>query len=112
MDNMETKRFTKNDSGFICGNCGKEVLPMGSSSRNHCPFCPWSLHVDINPGDRANECGGLMRPIRSEPDAKRGFVIIHKCERCGEIRRNRAALNAKEQPDNRSLLIRLTAGIN
>jgi hypothetical protein len=53
-----------------------------------------------------------MRPIRSEPDAKRGFVIIHKCERCGEIRRNRAALNAKEQPDNRSLLIRLTAGIN
>jgi hypothetical protein len=53
-----------------------------------------------------------MRPIRSEPDAKRGFVIIHKCEKCGEIRRNRAALNAKEQSDNRSLLVRLTAGIN
>ena len=109
---MEQKRFTKNDSGFICGNCGKEVLPMGSSSRNHCPFCLWSLHVDINPGDRANECGGLMRPIRSEPDAKRGFVIIHKCEKCGEIRRNRAALNAKEQSDNRSLLVRHTAGIS
>ena len=33
-----------------------------------------------------------------------------KCEKCGEIRRNRAALDAKEQPDNRSLLIKLTAG--
>ena len=83
---------------------------MGSSSRNHCPFCLCSLHVDINPGDRANECGGLMRPIRSEPDAKHGFIIIHRCEKCGEVRRNRAALNAKTQNDNRSLLIRLTAG--
>ena len=109
---MEQKRFTKNDSGFICKNCGKEVLPMGTSSRNHCPFCLCSLHVDVNPGDRANECGGIMRPIRTEPDAKRGFVIIHKCDKCGEIRRNRAALDAKEQNDNRSLLIRLTAGIN
>ena len=109
---MEAKRFTKNDSGFICKNCGKEVVPMGTSSRNHCPFCLCSLHVDINPGDRANECGGLMRPIRTEPDAKRGFIIIHKCDKCGEIRRNRAALDAKEQSDNRSLLIRLTAGLN
>ena len=107
---MESKRFTKNDSGFICKNCGKEVLPLGYTSRNHCPFCLWSLHVDVNPGDRANECGGLMRPIRSEPDAKRGFIIIHKCERCGEIRRNRAALDAKTQNDNRSMLIKLTAG--
>ena len=107
---MEQKRFTKNDCAFVCANCGKQVEPMGRSSRNHCPFCLCSLHVDINPGDRANECGGLMRPIRSEPDAKHGFIIIHKCERCGEIRRNRAALDAKTQSDNRSLLIKLTAG--
>ena len=107
---MEQKRFTKNDNAFICAHCGKEVEPMGTSSRNHCPFCLWSLHVDINPGDRANECGGQMRPIRTEPDARRGFIIIHKCERCGEIRRNRAALDAKTQNDNRSLLIKLTAG--
>ena len=109
---MEQKRFTKNDSGFICGNCGKEVLPMGSSSRNHCPFCLWSLHVDINPGDRANECGGLMRPIRSEPDAKRGFVIIHKCDKCGAVVRNKAAHEANIQPDDTSLIIKLTAGQN
>ena len=108
---MEQKRFTKNDEAFVCLHCGKEVLPMGKSSRNHCPFCLWSLHVDINPGDRANECRGQLRPIRTEPDAKRGFIIIHKCEKCGEIRRNRAALDAKTQPDNHSLLIKLTAGI-
>ena len=108
---MENKRFTKNDSGFICKNCGREVLPLGYTSRNHCPFCLCSLHVDINPGDRANECRGLLRPIRSEPDSKHGFIIIHKCEKCGEIRKNRAALNAKVQPDNRSLLIKLTAGL-
>ena len=107
---MEEKRFKKNDEGFICKNCGREVLPLGYTSRNHCPFCLCSLHVDINPGDRANECGGLLRPIRSEPDARRGFIIIHKCDKCGEIRRNRAALDAKVQPDNRSLLIKLTAG--
>ena len=41
-----------------------------------------------------------------------GGIIIHKCEKCGEIRRNRAALDAKTQNDNRSLLIRLTAGDN
>ena len=107
---METKRFQKNDAGFLCRNCGREVLPLGSSSRNHCPFCLCSLHVDVNPGDRANPCGGLLRPIRVEPDARRGFIIIHKCEKCGAIVRCKAAHEAKIQPDDSDLLIRLTAG--
>ena len=51
-----------------------------------------------------------MEPIRTEPDPKRGFVIIHRCTKCGEIRRNRAAHEAQEQPDSMRLLIRLTAG--
>ena len=108
---LEQKRFTKNDDSFVCEHCGRNVEPMGTSSRNHCPFCLWSLHVDVNPGDRSNECRGQMRPIRTEPDSRHGFIIIHKCEKCGEIRRNRAALNARTQPDNRSLLVKLTAGI-
>ena len=49
-----------------------------------------------------------MRPIRSEPDAKRGFVIIYKCDKCGELHRNRAAHEAKVQPDSIKLLIELT----
>ena len=107
---MEQKRFTKNDASFVCANCGKEVEPLGYSSRNHCPFCLWSLHLDVNPGDRASECGGKMEPIRAEVDPKKGFVIVHRCQKCGEIRRNRAAHEAKVQPDDRKLLIRLTAG--
>jgi len=100
---MEQKRFTKNDSGFTCAHCGKEVNPLGYSSRNHCPHCLWSLHVDINPGDRASECGGRMFPLRGEPDAKKGYIIYHKCEKCGEIRRNKAAAD-----DNAKLMIKLT----
>ena len=48
---MEQKLFTKNDNGFIYANCGFEVKPLGYTSRNHCPFCLCSLHVDILPGD-------------------------------------------------------------
>ena len=106
---LEKKRFTKNDSGFVCQNCGFEVLPLGYSSRNHCPKCLCSLHVDVNPGDRASDCGGIMDPISVETDAKKGYIIIHKCRKCGAIRRNRAANEAKVQPDNIALIIKLTA---
>ena len=107
---MEEKRFRKNDDSFVCANCGKVVEPLGYSSRNHCPFCLCSLHVDVNPGGRANGCGGLLVPIRAETDPKKGYIIIHKCMKCGEIRRNRAAHEAKVQPDDLKKLIKLTAG--
>ena len=109
-NNLDKKRFKRNDEGFVCANCGKTVEPMGTSSRDHCPFCLWSLHVDVMPGDRANDCRGKLRPIRTEPHPRHEFVIVYKCEKCGELHRNRAALNAKVQPDNRSLLVRLTSG--
>ena len=32
---MESKRFTKNDNGFICKNCGKEV----DANAVACPGC-------------------------------------------------------------------------
>ena len=104
---LETKRFSKKDESFICAHCKKEVPPLGYTSRNHCPYCLWSIHVDINPGDRANPCRGLLRPVRTEPDPKKGFVVIHRCEKCGEIRRNKAALKG-DVPDDRALLIKLT----
>ena len=107
---MEQKRFTKNDSGFVCKSCGKTVEPLGYTSRNHCPFCLCSLHVDILPGDRQNPCGGILRPVRAEPDARRGYILIHRCEKCGATVRNRAAHEAKVQPDDINKLIKLTAG--
>ena len=106
---MESKRFQKNDAGFICKNCGKEVLPLGYTSRNHCPFCLCSLHVDILPGDRQNPCGGILRPYHAAPDARRGYVIFHRCEKCGTEVKNNAAHEAKVQPDNMDLIIQLTA---
>ena len=105
---MDEKRFRKNDNGFICANCGYKVEPLGYTSRNHCPVCLWSLHVDCNPGDRASECGGKMRPVAVETDPRRGYIIVHKCERCGAVKRNRAAHEAKVQPDDIELLIKLT----
>ncbi len=100
---MESARFTKNDEGFTCAHCGREVLPLRYTSRNHCPHCLWSLHLDVNPGDRASDCGGALAPVSARPDAKKGFVLTHRCERCGALRNNKAA-----EDDNRSLLIRLT----
>ena len=37
----------------------RTVVPEGAGSnhRNHCPNCLYSLHVDIEPGDRESECG-------------------------------------------------------
>lgn len=107
---MENKRFKKNDQSFICQNCQFEVLPLGYSSRNHCPRCLYSIHVDVNPGDRDNECRALMRPLKVEYDSKKGYIILHKCTKCGEIKRNVAANEAKVQPDDIKLLIKLTAG--
>ncbi len=100
---MQQKRFSKNDAGFVCEHCGREVLPLGYTSRDHCPHCLYSKHVDVLPGDRANTCGGLLRPTQSLPDAKRGFVILYRCESCGEEHRNVAA-----KDDDTEFLIRLT----
>ena len=105
---MEEKRFRKNDNGFICRNCGYEVKPLGTSSRDHCPRCLCSIHIDINPGDRANVCLGLLRPVQVVTDPKKGYVIIYRCEKCGATVRCRAAYPAKVQPDDIDLLIKLT----
>lgn len=101
------KLFTKNDSGFICSACGKEVPPLGYSSRNHCPFCLASLHVDINPGDRECECKGIMYPIGVAPDSKSGYIITHKCSICGKVGRNKSA-----NDDSLPLLIKYTNPYN
>jgi hypothetical protein len=96
--------FTEIDEEFICENCGKHVPKLGYSCRNHCPYCLHSKHVDINPGDRAEECHGDLVPVGAEIDSKKGYVIIFKCKKCGKLRRNKAA-----EDDNMDLIIKLTA---
>jgi hypothetical protein len=65
--------------------------------RNHCPFCLYSQHVDILPGDRRSVCGGVMEPSELRRGGK-GWQIVHRCQRCGEHRANVIA-SAGVQPD-------------
>lgn len=97
------KVFNEIDEEFICENCGKKVPKLGYSCRNHCPFCLYSKHVDINPGDRAENCQGLLKPISVEISSKKGYIIISKCQKCGAIRRNISA-----NDDDMSKIIALT----
>lgn len=75
------------DEKFICENCGKEVKKLNYSARDHCPYCLYSKHVDIMPGDRNNECHGLMKPINIEK-YRNTFKIIYQCQKCGEKHKN------------------------
>ena len=97
------KQFTKRDEEFVCEHCGKKVSKLGYTSRDHCPYCLYSKHVDNMPGDIEEECKGLLKPVQVELDSKKGYVIIYKCEKCGAIRKNKAAID-----DDKDLLIKLT----
>lgn len=81
------KRFNMIDEEFTCKNCGCSVKKLEYSARDHCPNCLYSLHVDINPGDRMNECHGLLKPIGIEK-YKNTYKIIYRCERCKEVHKN------------------------
>ena len=85
----------------MCQKCGYAV--EGDGYTNHCPECLWSRHVDINPGDRKGECGGMMAPVQVEV-SKGEYTIIHKCEKCGFTRRNKA-----ERGDNFDQILQIAA---
>ena len=99
--------FTEIDEEFTCENCGRKVKKLGYSCRNHCPYCLYSKLVDNMPGDRQEECHGKLKPVGVELDSKKGYVIIFKCEKCGKIRKNKAA-----KDDNMDLIIKLSAEHN
>lgn len=101
---LENRKFTEIDEEFICENCGRKVPPLGYSCRNHCPFCLFSKHLDINPGDRLADCGGLLEPVAVEQNSKKGFIIVSKCRKCGAIRRNKMA-----KDDDMDLIIKLSS---
>ncbi len=75
----------------------------GNGYTNHCPNCLWSVHVDINPGDRADACKGLMEPVGIE--LKNGeYKIIHKCVVCGIEKLNRTS-----RDDNFGTIMKVSA---
>ena len=98
------KVFNEIDEEFVCEHCGKLVPKLGYSCRNHCKFCLYSKHVDKNPGDREETCHGMLVPIGVETNSKKGYIIIYRCDKCGQIRRNVSA-----RDDNMNAIIKLSA---
>ena len=96
------KRFNMVNENFICENCKKKVSKSSYTARDHCPYCLYSKHVDINPGDRANTCHGLLKPIGIEK-FKDTYKIIYKCEKCNTIHKNIAS-----KDDDMDLIIELS----
>lgn len=96
------KKFTMRDEAFICENCNKNVTPLNYTARDHCPFCLYSKHVDINPGDRLNECLGLLKPVGIEK-FKNKYKIIYKCDKCNQMHKNIVAID-----DDTDLIIKLS----
>ncbi|HVC57857.1 MAG TPA: RNHCP domain-containing protein [Candidatus Acidoferrales bacterium] len=93
---MESKRFAKNVEDFTCAHCGAKV--SGSGYTDHCPSCLYSMHVDVNPGDRKAKCGGLMKPVSASSDRK-WFTIYYVCTKCWAKWSVRAA-----EEDNQEML--------
>ena len=85
-----TRRFTRCRENFVCENCNHEVV--GNGYTNHCPHCLYCKHVDNKPGDRENQCHGLMKPVAIDVKSDR-YIIIHHCLKCGTKKRNKSASN-------------------
>lgn len=100
-ENKFEKRFTRTQEDFTCLICGQIV--KGTGYTDHCPNCLWSLHVDINPGDRKSECLGLMEPIGAIQEKGR-WRIVYKCKSCGYTHPNRTTDN-----DNTEVIIELSS---
>jgi DNA-directed RNA polymerase subunit RPC12/RpoP len=100
----------KTQINFQCIQCNRLVTVhpyIGTSHRNHCPYCLWSKHVDDQkPGDRLSDCNGSMKPIgltfKQEGWDKYGkqkqgeLMIVHVCTNCKKININRIAGDDKE----------------
>ena len=96
------KRFNMINEDFICEHCGMEIKKADKTARDHCNYCLYSKHVDINPGDRSNPCRGLLEPIGIEK-FKDTYKIIYKCKKCGNVHKNIIASD-----DNMDLIIELS----
>lgn len=103
-----TPVFTKINDSFACVHCGKVTPKASSTCRDHCPFCLYSLHVDVNPGDRAAECGGLLKPVAYSQRPGKGFMIHYVCEKCGIPKVNKFLENDSNLADSYDELLKLS----
>lgn len=95
-----------NTSGdFVCLACGAfvsaQAMLSGVRSRNHCPYCLSSRHLDqFQAGDRLSACKARMRPVgltlkrsaKKYPGHGQGeLMLVHRCDDCGKLSINRIA---------------------
>ncbi len=80
--------FIRRIEDFVCDHCG--TRNRGDGYTNHCRACLYSRHVDVEPGDRASDCGGLMVPVGVEQKSGT-LVLVHRCTRCRVVRRCRTS---------------------
>ncbi len=99
---MLMKRFNMIDEEFICEHCGNKVMPLKYSARDHCPYCLYSKHLDIFPGDRLNKCMGLLEPVGIEK-FRDTYKIVYKCLSCGDNHKNIMA-----DDDDMDLIIKIS----
>ncbi len=93
------------EQSFTCVHCGLPVScapdASGVQSRNHCPICLSSRHMDWRtPGDRMATCRAPMEPIGLTTKRSRNkyarerdgeLMLIHRCASCGKLVINRVA---------------------
>ena len=101
LKNQNNVSFTRTTENFKCQKCGFFV--EGNGYTNHCPECLWSKHVDVFPGDRKENCGGMMEPVRIEKNNKE-YTIIHKCVKCDAEKPNKAV-----PEDNFQMLVQISS---
>lgn len=82
------KKFQRRIENFTCEKCGAEVY--GNGYTDHCPVCLWGKHMDVNPGDRAADCGGQMEPVRVYKKSST-YIIEYICKKCGHKFRVKSA---------------------
>lgn len=84
------KKFQRRQENFTCEHCGAKVT--GNGYTDHCPECLYGKHVDIFPGDRLEECHGLLKPV-ALLERKGVRSLEYQCQGCGEVVKNKLAEN-------------------
>lgn len=102
---MRTRLANPTFGDFRCAHCQALVSSLhlfsGVNNRNHCPYCLWSLHLDLySAGDRLSACKAPMQPIgltmkrsrnKYQRDARGELMLIHQCIECQTLSINRIA---------------------
>ena len=102
--NLLRKNFIHKNEDFECLNCHEFVKAGEGFIRNHCPFCLHCLHVDKDvPGDRASDCGALMKPVGLKNVRIGEFKIVFECTAC-----DHKYVNKVLPDDNMDLVIELS----